>query len=45
VYSSVVVAALRRRLAAAVEQLGRLQECPNVLLERQPDENGLKQAG
>ena len=37
--------ALRRQLAAAVEQLGRLQERPNERYAREPDENALKQAG
>ena len=38
-------AGLRRRLAAAIEQLGRLQERPNALSELEHDENEHKQAG
>ena len=35
--------ALRRQLAAAVEQLGRLQERPNERYARETDENALRQ--
>ena len=38
-------AALRRQLAAAVHQLGRLQERPNELFELEPDENVRPKAG
>jgi hypothetical protein len=37
--------ALRRQLAAAVEQLGRLQERPNERYARETDENALRKAG
>jgi hypothetical protein len=38
-------AALRRRLAAAVEQLGRLQERPNERFALEHDATTLQQAG
>ncbi len=44
-YAASGPAALRRQLAAAVEQLGSLQERPNELFDLENDQNNLKKVG